>query len=77
MVGKVESMFYRLGLTECQEADISESVRRSRDGVLELFDKYGTDFGKQIAAILEGLHRASTYRIDTAEESTQTSEVWV
>ncbi|MBV2185677.1 MAG: hypothetical protein KUL88_14175, partial [Rhizobium sp.] len=77
MVENIESMYYRLGLTEGQEAEISETARYSRDGVLKLFDKYLADSDKQFATILDGLNRASTYQIDMEEGSAQAAEVWV
>jgi DNA-binding response OmpR family regulator len=77
MVEKIESMYYRFGLSESQEAEISESARFSKDGVLKLFDRYGADFDKQFTIILDGLNRASTYQIDMEEGSAQASEVWV
>lgn len=76
MVDKIESMYFRLGLREGQEADISESARLSKDGVLRLFDKYGADFDLQFATIPEGLNRANKYRIDMEEGSVQSTEVW-
>jgi CheY-like chemotaxis protein len=77
MVEKIESMYYRFGLSEIQEAEISESARFSKDGVLKLFDRYGADFNKQFAIILDGLNRASTYQVDMEDGSVQASEVWV
>jgi hypothetical protein len=77
MVEKIESMYCRFGLSESQEAEIIESARVSKDGVLKLFDRYGVDFDKRFAIILDGLNRASTYQIDMEEGSAQASEVWV
>lgn len=76
MVEKLESMYYRFGLSEGQEAEISESAGFSRDGVLKLFDRYGADFDKQSAIILDGLNRANTYQINMEEGSAQSAEVW-
>jgi hypothetical protein len=67
----------RFGLSEGQETEISESARASKNGVLKLFDRYGADFDKQFAIILDGLNRASTCQIDMEEGSAQASEVWV
>ena len=77
MVEKIESMYHRFGLSENQEAEISESARRSKDEVLKLFDRYGAEFNKQFALILDGLNHASNYQIDPQEDSTPIVEVWV
>jgi DNA-binding response OmpR family regulator len=77
MVEKIESMYHRFGLSERQEAEISESARRSKEEVLKMFDHYGVDSNTQFAMILDGLNRASTYQIDMAAASAQAAEVWV
>jgi hypothetical protein len=76
MVGKVEAMYYRLGLSDHQEALISDTVRKSRDEVLRLLDQFGEDFEHQLAAILDRLNEASTYQIDMEEISAPVDELW-
>ncbi|MFZ2853677.1 MAG: response regulator [Rhodocyclaceae bacterium] len=77
MVEKIEAMYYRFGLLESQEAAISNTVRSSKGEVLDLFNRYGADADGQFAMILDGLNRASAYRIDLEAGSAVVAEVWV
>ena len=77
MVDRVESMYYRFGLSDRQESDVSECIRSSKNEVLTSIDKYGEEFDKRFDAILDGLKHASSYEIAQNEESAQNSEVWV
>lgn len=77
MVDKIEAMYYRFGLTDSQEAEISGSIRSSKGEVLKLFDCYEEVFETQFGDILSGLNRAATYQVDVEEVSVQTTEVWL
>ena len=76
MVDKIEAMYYRLGLSDVQEASISDTVRNSRDQVLDLLERYSAEFDSQLGEILEGLNLASNYQIDTEESSGPSDELW-
>ena len=76
MVEKIESMYYQFGLSDRQEAAISDTVRLAKDEVLKLFDLFGADLNAQLATILGDLNRASTYRIDMEESLAPAAEVW-
>lgn len=69
MAEKVEAMYYQFGLSDRQEAAISDTVRGTKDEVLQLFGQYGEDFDEQFRYILADLHRASTFQIDKEEEA--------
>jgi hypothetical protein len=77
MVDRVEAMYYRFGLSDRQESEVSECIRSSKNEVLTLIDKYGEEFDKRFDAILDGLKHASSYEIAQNEDSAQNSEVWV
>lgn len=77
MTDKIEAMYYRFGLSDSQEAGISDTVRATKNEVLVMFDRYGADLDGRFSTILDGLNRASSYRIDMQEASAKATEVWV
>ena len=76
MVEKIEGMYYRLGLSDRQEAAVSDAVRSGRDEVLALFARYAAEFDSELAVLLDGQKRASAYEIDMEEESSVVDELW-
>ena len=76
MVDRVEGMYYRFGLSDTQEAAVSDVVRSTRDEVFGLFERFGSDFDDQLTAILGGLDLASTYQIDMEETAAVADELW-
>ena len=77
MAERIETMYYQFGLSDRQEAAISDTVRRTKEEVLRLFEQYGPEFDSQFASILEGLNQACDYEIDMAETaSAPLVELW-
>lgn len=76
MVERVESMYYRLGLSPQQEEMISDTVRDTTRAVLELFD-LGAEFDARFARILAGLEKASEIAVETEEPEIASTEVWL
>lgn len=76
MVENVERMYYQFGLTDRQEALISDTVRLARDAVLALFDG-NADFDARFGTILEALGQASALKIDTEDEAAAETEIWI
>ena len=77
MVEKVESMYYQFGLSDRQEAAISETVGSATEEVVALFDQYREDFDRQFACILDELNQASAFQIDADEAiSAPVVEIW-
>ncbi len=77
MAEKVEAMYYQFGLSDRQEAAISETVSSATNEVVELFDRYGEDFDRQFTCILGELDQASAFCIDTEEpDAAPVVELW-
>ncbi len=76
MVEKIEAMYYRFGLTDSQEEDISATVRAARDEVLGSYGRFESEFDSQRSAILDDLDQASTYQIYMEEVSAPADELW-
>lgn len=76
MVERVESMYYRLGLSPHQEELISNNVRNTTSTVLDLFD-LGAEFDQRFEHILAGLEKASEITVEAEAPEVASTEVWL
>jgi len=76
MVGRIEDMYYKFGLSDEQEDAISDVIRAARDEVLSRFERHGMDLEQQLTSILDGLNHAGDYRVDMEENAKIDDELW-
>ena len=67
MAEKIENMYHQFGLTDRQEAAISDTVFATKDTLLRLSENHAHEFDSQFATILGGLNQACAYEIDMEE----------
>lgn len=76
MTHHVESLYYKLGLSQHQESLVSDAVRSSTGRVLDLF-QLGLQFEAQFDAILLGLEAASNIQMEDQVMETTRTDVWL
>ncbi len=66
MIDEVEKTYIHLGLTDRQEATVSETIRHSADKILKLFE-LGVNIDRQFTAVLDSMK----------PKTSNTPEVWI